>query len=218
MEWTPGERLCLYFCACGPAPLTASVGPLEHAVFTSSRNRKLAAAVITICLILLFYLLIMRPLLPHTVPGTVDLRVTDFTKASDGILRVSVIVKNNTPVNLNVLDDAEGRPAFILDDGGPDGMWLTHMVNQLKIHLAPGASLTNMVFVTNAPPRFRLKLPFRDLADEARGWPLPVGRLLPEPWRSDFVKRRLSRRQRWEATSGWILPGLPKDTQLAQPQ
>ncbi len=187
-------------------------------MFTSSRNSKLVAAVIASCLILLFYLLIMRPLLPHTVAGTVDLRVTDSTKASDGILRISVIVKNNTSVNLNVVDDAEGRPAFILDDGGQYGMWLTHMVNKLKIHLAPGASLTNMVFVTNAPPQFRLKLQFRDLADEASGWPLPVNLLLPEPWRSDFVKWRLSRQKRWEATSGWILTRLLKDAPLAQPQ
>jgi hypothetical protein len=129
---------------------------------------------------------------------------------------MAVTLTNSTPLTLNVVDDADGKPAFILDDGSPPGMWLTYMVNHLKINLAPGASLTNTVFLTNPPPRFRLKLQMRDLADEGRGWPLPVGRLLPEPWRSKFVEWDLKRHKRWDPASGWILPELSNGMQPPQ--
>jgi hypothetical protein len=167
----------------------------------------------------LIFLLFVRPLLPHSVPGTVDLRVTDLTKTSNGVLRVSAILTNSTPLTLNVIDDADGNPAFILDDGSPPGTSLNRMANDAKINLAPGATLTNTVFLTNPPSRFRLKLQLRDLADERRRrWPMPVWRLLPEPWRSEFVQWDLKRHKRWVPASGWILPELPKDMQPAQPQ
>jgi hypothetical protein len=46
------------------------------------------------------------------------------------------------------------------------------LANQLKINLAPGATLTNTVCVTNPPPRFRLRVYVRDLAAERSGFPL----------------------------------------------
>ena len=61
--------------------------------------------------------------------------------------------------------------------------WLTRMINKRNISLAPGGSLTNVVLVTNCPPRFRLKLAVDYLGRDSRDWPLPVGRLLPEPWK-----------------------------------
>jgi len=187
-------------------------------MFTSFRSRRLGAAAVTVCLLCLLYLLFVRPLLLHNMPGTVDLRVTDFNKTSNGVLRVDVILSNSTPITLNVVDDANGNPAYILDDGSGDMRWLTRMVNGLTLNLAPGASLTNMVLLTNPPPLFRLRLALRDLADERRGWPLPVGRLLPEPWRTKFVERDLKRHQQWVSASDWIQPELPKDVQRGQPQ
>jgi hypothetical protein len=170
-----------------------------------------------VCFLYVLYLLLVRPLLPYTVPGTVDLRVTNFTKNTNGVLHVSVVLTNSTPISLNVLDDSDGNPAFILEEVGGSGMWLTHMVNSLKINLAPGASLTNVVFLTNPPPQFRLMLHLRDLADEHRRWPLPVGRLIPEPWRTEFIQWNLKRRKHWAPASGWILPELARDMQPSQP-
>ena len=65
----------------------------------------------------LLYLLFVRPLLPHNVPGTVDLRLMGVSSSSNGVMLVSVVLTNSTPLALNVLDDADGRRAFILDDG-----------------------------------------------------------------------------------------------------
>lgn len=168
-------------------------------MFASSRSRRWAAAVFVACLLYLLYLLFVRPLLPYSVPGTVDLRVTNFATNSNGVLQVLLVLTNSTPILLNVQGDSHGKPAFILDDGGGSMTWLTHDRRSLRIKLAPRSSLTNLVFLTNAPPRFRLMLRLRDLGDDPRRrWPLPVWRLLPEPWRTKFIQWDLDRHfKRW---------------------
>jgi hypothetical protein len=183
-------------------------------MFASYQVRRWAAAVFVVCLLCLLYLLFVRPLLPHSVPGTVDLRLMGVSSSSNGVMLVSVVLTNSTPLVLNVLDDADGRPAFILDDGS-EQTWLTRMINKCSINLAPGGTLTNVVLVTNGPPRFRLKLAVYYLGRDSRDWPLPVGRLLPQPWRSRFAEWDQNRKTgtHWQPASRWILPGLPEDMQ-----
>jgi hypothetical protein len=189
-------------------------------MFASYRSSRWAAAVFVACLLYLLYLLFVRPLLPYSVPGTVDLRVTNFTPSSNGVVRVLVVLTNSTPLLLNVQGDSHGKPAFILDDGGGSMTWLTHdRRGSFRSKLASRSSLTNVVFLTNAPPRFRLILRLRDLGDDPRRrWPLPVWRLLPEPWRTKFIQWDLDRNfKRWAAASGWIVPELPRNMQPSQP-
>jgi hypothetical protein len=124
---------------------------------------------------------------PRRVPGKLGVQLASTRQLSNGVLLVTVVLTNGTPRALNVVDDSRGKPAFILDErderrrtDGTYGMQLTDLANQLKINLAPGATLTNTVCVTNPPPRFRLRVYVRDLAAERRGFPLYriVGRAL----------------------------------------
>jgi hypothetical protein len=73
-----------------------------------STRRRWAAAVIASAVL---FFLFVRPLCPYqSVPGTVDLRVTGISYPRDGVMRVSVVLANSTPLTLNVLDDADGNP------------------------------------------------------------------------------------------------------------
>ena len=72
------------------------------------------------------------------------------------------------------------------------------MVNQLRLNLAPGASLTNTVVITNPPPRFRLKVLLRDLLRER--WNLAVNGFLPHPLASRLQKWR----ENAPPASAWI--------------
>src|ERR1035437_9111259 len=177
IQWTAGFHCVSVSSVAGPPPVMCIVGPLERAMFASYQVRRWAAAAFVVCLLYLLYLLFVRPLLPHNVPGTVDLRLMGVSSSSNGVMLVSVVLTNSTPLALNVLGDADGQPAFILDDGS-EQTWLTRMINKCSISLAPGGSLTNVVLVTNCPPQFRLKLAVDYLGHDSRDWPLPVGRLL----------------------------------------
>ena len=136
------------------------------------RKARFAAATVAVGALLTFALLLAPP---HGVPGKVELKLAGFSQTSNGVLLVSVILTNGTARALNVVDDADGNPGFVLDAGGATrdspGRWLRPLLNQLKSNLAPGTSLTNVVWVTNPPPRFRLRVIVRDLAAESRGLP-----------------------------------------------
>ena len=162
---------------------------------SSSRTGLFAAVVILGLLSLALLLLWLRPM-----SGTVDLRLTEIRQSTNSALLVTVVLTNGTSRILNVVDDADGNPAFILDTGRDSDTWLTRMVNQLKINLIPGGSLTNTVLITNAPSRLRLKVPLRDFAAERRDWTGAVLRLRP---------RRLAEQLGWQRdellpTSAWI--------------
>ena len=160
-----------------------------------SRTRLLAGAIIIGLLSLIPLLLWSRP-----VPGKVDLRLAGVRQSTNGAWLITVVLSNGTSRTLNVVDDADGNPAFILDSGGEYGMWLTCVVNQLRINLIPGGSLTNTVLVTNAPPRFRLKVPLRDLAAERRDWTGRAIRFLPSRWADNWMKQR----EKPQPTTAWI--------------
>jgi hypothetical protein len=142
----------------------------------NSRRAKLIAGAAAGCLILFLALLFVWVL--H-VPRTIDVRVAGLSPISNGVLLVSVVLSNGTSRTLNLVDDTAGKPLFLLDVGtggsppgsGSYGVWLGDMANKLRVNLAPGASLTNGVWMTNPPPRFRLRVNVRDLAAEGRGFP-----------------------------------------------
>ena len=160
----------------------------------------------------LFIFLALVLVQPRTVTKTMDLRVAGTSQPSNGILLVTVTLRNGTSRYLNVVDDASGNPAFLLDTGSQRGTWLTTMVNQLKINLAPGASMTNTVVITNPPPRFRLKVPVRDLAAES--WGSQASLFLPRAVaRVANVPRRwlLRKRLHISPASEWIRQAPPND-------
>jgi hypothetical protein len=153
------------------------------------RRKTLFIAGISGCLLLL--LLLFFVLWPAQVSGTLELRISDAPLLSNGVLVVNVVLSNGTAHSLNIVDDTAGKPLFILDAGSDyypagslgHGSWLGPIGNTLKLNLAPGASLTSSVGVSNPPPRFRLRATTRDLAEEHRGF---LARLaadaLPRSW------------------------------------
>jgi hypothetical protein len=162
---------------------------------TWAKRLLIGAVIIALLAVLALLLLSVRPL-----PGAVDLKLAGVRQATNGALLVTVVLTNSTPRTFNVVDDTAGNPAFIVDSGGQYGTWLTDMTNQVRIHIAPGASLTNVLLVTNAPPRFRLKVVLRDLAAERRDLAGVVIHFLPDPLAQDLQRRR----ELPLPTSAWI--------------
>src|SRR5437899_8839510 len=130
------------------------------------KMRFVAMAAAVIGLLRLAALLVVRH---HSRPSGVELRVANLHLTTNSVLQATVILKNKTSRMLNVVDDSRGNPAFVMETTGTR-VWLTDMVNSLKMNIAPGASLTNAVLLTNAPSRFRLKVTFRDLGAEKQDW------------------------------------------------
>jgi hypothetical protein len=146
---------------------------------------------------------------PRRVPGKLGVQLASTRQLSNGVLLVTVVLTNGTPRALNVVDDSRGKPAFILDErderrrtDGTYGMQLTDRANQLKINLAPGATLTNTVCVTNPPPRFRLRVYVRDLDAEGSGFPLY--RIMGKALAMKVVEWRLKRQN-----ADIVLPASP---------
>jgi hypothetical protein len=179
-------------------------------MLSMSRHAKCLGVLVSGSLLLLLALLVVWP---KPVIAKVHLRLAGTRQSSNGVLLVTVILTNGTPQTLNVVDDADGNPALVLDTGGQHRRWLTPMVNQLKINLAPGASMTNTVAITTPPPRFRLVVPLRDLAAEIWGW--QVFRFIPQPlsrWANVVVKWSLRKRLNIYPASEWIVPEPREDS------
>lgn len=150
------------------------------------------------------------------MPVTLDLRLAGLRQVTNGVFLVSVVLSNGTRRTLNVVDDTAGNPLFFLDTGtggwppgsGNYGLCLGEMANKLRVNLASGASLTNSVWITNPPPRFRLRVNVRDLVAESRG--LPIDRVVGKAAAMKVAQWR-QKRQNVDAflpASAWIEPGL----------
>ncbi len=172
--------------------------------------RKTAAAVVACVLLSLVALLLW----PRPV-GTIGVRLAGLRQVSNSVWLVTVVLTNGTPHTFNVVDDTAGKPLFLLDAGtggwppgsGNYGLSLGYMANQHRVNLAPGASLTHTVCLTNPPPRFRLRVIVNDMTAARRGFPLYriVGRTLA----TKVVEWQL-KRQNIDAVlpaSVWIQPG-----------
>jgi hypothetical protein len=105
--------------------------------------------------------------LPGKAGLLVDIRIISAVRSNKDIF-VSLVLSNRTTRTVNVVDDKTGGAAFILDTGERADEWVGTPANTLKIDLKRRASITNRVFIANAPPRFRLKPVLRDLTVEAR--------------------------------------------------
>jgi hypothetical protein len=187
------------------------VGPDEPSTSSMSRSAKFLVAVVGGGLVIS---LVLALAWPKRAPGKLGVHLAGTPQSSNGVLLVTVVLTNGTPRVLNVVDDSCGKPAFILDERSgrrrTDDTWgtqLTDLANQLKINLAPGATLTNTVCVTNPPSRFRLRVYVRDLAAERRGFPLC--QIVPRALAMKVVEWR-QRRQNPDVVlpaSPWIEPG-----------
>lgn len=180
---------------------------------TFSQRAKLTTAAVVTCLLLT--LVALRPW-PSQVPVTLDLRLAGLRQVTNGVFLVSIVLSNGTSRTLNVVDDTAGNPLFLLDAGtggaspgnGTYGSWLGEMANRMRVNLAPGASLANSVWVTNPPPRFRLRVNVRDLAAESRG--LPIYRVVGKAAAMKLAQWRQNRQNvdAFLPASAWIEPGL----------
>ena len=135
---------------------------------TVSRRAKWLATTVVVLLLLAFLFGWPRPVFQLTLAAV--------RYAGNGVLRVTVVLTNGTHHPFDIADDADGNPAFLLDDGSATGdtygTWVKPLANQHKVRLAPGASLTHALWLTNPPPRFRLRVDALDLAKQGRGFPL----------------------------------------------
>lgn len=108
---------------------------------------------------------------------------------------IGLLLSNGTSRSMNIVDDATGKPFWVLDAGansnlpGTVGFGLGALANTLKLNLAPGAALTQALRLTNPPPRFRVLVEVRDLARERQ-------RAIPELLEFLAVKARLRKRPR----------------------
>ena len=116
----------------------------------------------------LVFLLLLFLLSPKPKPRKLDLRIVGQPQMTNGAMLISLILSNGTSRSLNIVDESSGGPLVVLDAGtqgnmpGTIGFGLGNLVNTLKLNLAPGASLTKTVTLTNPPPRFRLLVEVRD--------------------------------------------------------
>ncbi len=164
------------------------------------------------CVVLL---LLLPPTKPQ--PRTLDLRIVSGPQTSNGTMLIGLVLSNGTSRSLNIVDDATGKPFWVLDAGansnmpGTVGFGLGTLANTLKLNLAPGAALTQAVRLTNPPPRFRLLVEVRDLARERQ-------RAIPELLSFLAEKARLRKRPRNDddyillPASPWIENGIISTT------
>lgn len=108
---------------------------------------------------------------PLATTAQVTVQVTGIRPAATNVVRVSVTLSNETSRSLNIVDAVDGHPWYHIqphpDLGLKYGITPSRMANKLKINLAPGATLTDNFWITNPPPRFRIKVPIRDPAAES---------------------------------------------------
>jgi len=153
---------------------------------------------------------------PQPAPRTIDLLILGRPQLTNGAMLVSVVLSNGTSRSLNVVDDTAGNPflglvttnyfaGYLVPDRDVSGP----CANMMRINLAAGASLTNTVWITNPPPRFRLRTMVRDMHAEF-SWGI---RQIP---RSLAVRAGLLRQRQFlgspasptSPTSPWIESGV----------
>jgi len=98
--------------------------------------------------------------------------VTGVRPAATNVVQVGVTLSNVASRSINIVDAVDGHPWYHIAPH-PDlhlkyGLKLARMANTRKINLAPRATLTDSFWITNPPSRFRVTVPLRDPAAEAR--------------------------------------------------
>src|SRR5688572_546437 len=131
-----------------------------------------------------------------------QLGILSVKRPASGLVQLTVLVTNGTQRTLNVVDASPGKVAFVIHDPASNRVWASTMINQLTINLRPGDSLTNTIFLTNPPIRFRLSCVLRDFEVEGHVW--SVYRFLPKKLSERIVEWRRPKWQLEEPMSPWI--------------
>jgi hypothetical protein len=160
---------------------------------------KWAAALIVGAVILISVLM-----LSFAKRGKVALRVTNITRLTNDVIHVRVVLTNQSSRVLNVIDDSNQTPIFLLEEANGFWAWPSNMANTLKVNINPGGELSHEVWLTNPPAQFRFRCVLRDLnaerdstrgifrhltrffQSEERPGPLKVDELRPA---SDWIKK-----------------------------
>jgi hypothetical protein len=145
-------------------------------------------------------------------PQTLDVRIAGRPRLTNNAILVSIVLSNGTSGPLNIVDDTVGNPYLgLVTTNYFEGLLISDRVvsqpcaNMLKLNLAPGATLLKSVWITNPPPRFRLRALVRDLTAEHQAmWPLFVRSLAVK---ANLVKERVEIRQGIMPISPWIESG-----------
>ncbi len=187
-------------------PLPHRPFELKSLIMLLRGRQRLIIVVLPVVLVTIVFLLLRTR-------GEVEINLTKAQRVGTNDVAVTVVLTNGTRRKKHIVDDNTGNPAIVLHTG-ERGMWLTTMVNQLKVELSPGASITNTVFITNAPSQFCLKVMVRDLRTERFEvlW-APVEAI--EPYVSEKWQSRLKRLRHEEGpASEWIIvTNLPSANQ-----
>lgn len=136
-----------------------------------------AAGIGCLCLVLL-----LRPARPGA--DAPDLRITGQPQMTNGAMVITFVLSNGTSRTQNIVEDPAGNPFVLVETQSPNNpaiisaVALTAVGRTLKLNLAPGASLTNALRLTNPPPRFRFIVQARDLSAERRRALIELPRLL----------------------------------------
>src|SRR6185295_2302113 len=68
-------------------------------------------------------------------PDRIGFQVVSLKQLSSNTFRAALLLTNQTDRVLNVVDAAEGGPAFIIESSGGSSMWLGHLSNSLALNL-----------------------------------------------------------------------------------
>jgi len=127
----------------------------------ATRATKLAAAIIIAVVIVVSVLM-----LASAKRGKVELRITNVTRLTNGVIHVRVVLTNQSSRVFNVIDDSNQKPIFLLEEANGLWAWPSNMANALKVNINPGGELAHEVWLTNPPAQFRFRCVLRDLNAE----------------------------------------------------
>jgi hypothetical protein len=144
-----------------------------------------------------------------------QVRVLSARPLPDGSVQMTLLLTNGTGILLNVHDDSAGNPAFRLDSPQSGRRYVTDMANRLRLNLASGTCFTNVLVLTNPPPKFRLICSLRDLDAESRCW--SAYRFLPHSLAMRILEWR---RKEWDLPlrcTDWVELDSLTNSPISQP-
>jgi hypothetical protein len=126
-----------------------------------TRATKCAAAIVIAAVVVVSVLV-----LASAKRGKVDLLITNVTRLTNDVIHVRVVLTNRSSRVLNVIDDANLNPIFLLEEANGFWNWPSNMANTLKVNIKPGEAFSHEAWLTNPPTQFRFRCVLRDLNAE----------------------------------------------------
>jgi hypothetical protein len=124
------------------------------------RQQKIAALIIAVILVVSVLAFVSAK------RGQVELRITNVTRLTNGVIHVRVVLTNQSARVFNVIDDANQNPIFLVEEANGFWDWPSNMTNSLKVNINPGGALSHEAWLTNPPAQFRFRCVLRDLKAE----------------------------------------------------